>query len=862
MTGRHQQHQSATRATSDTSPKPAPAPPTAPTPLAGLARAVAGETTDVMGGQAVPGEVAVAIRRRAGKGAALPGGVAEDFGAQLGTDLSRVRVHADSEADTIARSVQAKAFTLGHDIYFSSGTYSPGTRSGRSLLAHELTHVRQHQQGTHAGAGGLTVGRVDDPAEREAETVARQLDAGLAAAPAAVGGAGAAAGTAHRCVGSPTGTIRRLFGIFGASGVAQARDGEFSSDDEAIPSEFIDLVDAIQAVPELQAADDLKWDGSAYDDIEKTVGNTKEMAAIGGTVGVLGGLKEMYAGGTDVHEGRRLLGRGGTEYDFGTIDGQAVKAKDSASRNLGATKVEAGATALLGGGGGVASGVSSFMDLASTEIPFIDVAGNYYQAGVKGKKAIEDGVAAHRLHGQKAHIKREQDKYLPIELRAKRFGQFATAWATQKGLKSDDKKRWPLFLKKWQDSRPATSATATSATATSGTATSGTATSGTAAGTAAFDPLSAPWATFDSAPDKEVMTEFLEFLGKNEEKDFGYGTELRNEYERSLTSAASGKTTRTREGSADYEQMRDLGKVASFGHRRKAESASINAVEATGHALDATGTFTAAGDMGATKITGKALKAGSALYKGAKSLVKRAKDVHELRTAKNEMEYGGEKDRGVLWGAQQFFVGKLDDQAKKAKGALKAGSGLLQQHAVAKAAHAAYLTARQQWRDDMVAAVATMTAEMPGLPAKVAESNFKLAHPEPAAVPDPGPVPTTATAAGATKSAKALTAEQAKPLIKKLTKQCKRKVDDLLACLLSTNETVRNRARTILHILAETNLAGSLAKIDDADLDVLYKVHTKMKADTTYAEQHKVEFKKRKSAIKEILTSQLKGIGD
>src|SRR5207247_423270 len=58
-------------------------------------------------------------------------------------DLSRVRIHADSGASHAADAVQAQAFTLGSDIVFGSGKFSPSTPAGRKLLAHELTHVVQ-----------------------------------------------------------------------------------------------------------------------------------------------------------------------------------------------------------------------------------------------------------------------------------------------------------------------------------------------------------------------------------------------------------------------------------------------------------------------------------------------------------------------------------------------------------------------------------------------------------------------------------------------------------------------------------------------------------------------------------------------
>jgi hypothetical protein len=46
-------------------------------------------------------------------------------------------------AAVAARGIDAKAYTLGSNIVFGSGEYRPDSDSGRHLLVHELTHVRQ-----------------------------------------------------------------------------------------------------------------------------------------------------------------------------------------------------------------------------------------------------------------------------------------------------------------------------------------------------------------------------------------------------------------------------------------------------------------------------------------------------------------------------------------------------------------------------------------------------------------------------------------------------------------------------------------------------------------------------------------------
>ncbi len=58
-------------------------------------------------------------------------------------DFSNVRIHADREASDMSRSIHAKAFTYGNDIFFNSGQYQPESNEGKFLLAHELAHVVQ-----------------------------------------------------------------------------------------------------------------------------------------------------------------------------------------------------------------------------------------------------------------------------------------------------------------------------------------------------------------------------------------------------------------------------------------------------------------------------------------------------------------------------------------------------------------------------------------------------------------------------------------------------------------------------------------------------------------------------------------------
>jgi hypothetical protein len=64
-----------------------------------------------------------------------------------GVDFSQVKVHNDAVSDQLNQSIQARAFTTGQDVFFRGGEYDPGSRGGQELIAHELTHVVQQNEG-------------------------------------------------------------------------------------------------------------------------------------------------------------------------------------------------------------------------------------------------------------------------------------------------------------------------------------------------------------------------------------------------------------------------------------------------------------------------------------------------------------------------------------------------------------------------------------------------------------------------------------------------------------------------------------------------------------------------------------------
>jgi Domain of unknown function (DUF4157) len=155
-----------------------------PTPLAriaavsgnrGFSRTIARmrDGEGIMPGGVVHPDVEAAIAAARGSGHRADPTVTARAGAALGDALTDVSIHADAAAAALARSVSARAFTVGSDIFFGAGEYQPATPVGRELLTHELVHVAQQLDASRTGR--LTVSQPGDALEREAEDVGRRI---------------------------------------------------------------------------------------------------------------------------------------------------------------------------------------------------------------------------------------------------------------------------------------------------------------------------------------------------------------------------------------------------------------------------------------------------------------------------------------------------------------------------------------------------------------------------------------------------------------------------------------------------------------------------------------------------------------
>ena len=114
------------------------------------------------------------LQQQKGSGHPLEGETRKEMEQSLGYDFDQVRLHTDGPAHKAAEELNAKAFTMGTDIFFSQkqgGNLS--SSEGKGLLAHELTHVVQQSEGNLTLPGDkVKMGQPGDMYETEADKVA------------------------------------------------------------------------------------------------------------------------------------------------------------------------------------------------------------------------------------------------------------------------------------------------------------------------------------------------------------------------------------------------------------------------------------------------------------------------------------------------------------------------------------------------------------------------------------------------------------------------------------------------------------------------------------------------------------------
>jgi hypothetical protein len=119
-------------------------------------------------------DISSSIQQSRGSGSSLSKDLQTEMSRKLGHDFSGVRLHMDSTADKLSRTINARAFTIGTDVFFKNGVYAPGTQKGRETLIHELTHVVQQSKSGKGSNGKLKLGAPNTAMEQEADHKGKQ----------------------------------------------------------------------------------------------------------------------------------------------------------------------------------------------------------------------------------------------------------------------------------------------------------------------------------------------------------------------------------------------------------------------------------------------------------------------------------------------------------------------------------------------------------------------------------------------------------------------------------------------------------------------------------------------------------------
>ncbi len=101
------------------------------------------QSREAIGGGAATPNLESSIQSARGGGQPLADTIRQPMEQAFGANFSGVKVHTDSQSDQLNKSIQAKAFTTGQDVFFRQGEYNPGSKDGQELIAHELTHTIQ-----------------------------------------------------------------------------------------------------------------------------------------------------------------------------------------------------------------------------------------------------------------------------------------------------------------------------------------------------------------------------------------------------------------------------------------------------------------------------------------------------------------------------------------------------------------------------------------------------------------------------------------------------------------------------------------------------------------------------------------------
>jgi hypothetical protein len=136
----------------------------------------------------VPGVPPIVHQVLGSSGQPLDAGTRAFMEPRFGHDFSQVRIHTEDQAQRSAKAVDALAYTVGSHVVFGSGQYSPDSRNGRKLLAHELTHTIQQGTGMASLPAISRISSPGDPAEGEARQASAAISQGRSFRPRVAAG--------------------------------------------------------------------------------------------------------------------------------------------------------------------------------------------------------------------------------------------------------------------------------------------------------------------------------------------------------------------------------------------------------------------------------------------------------------------------------------------------------------------------------------------------------------------------------------------------------------------------------------------------------------------------------------------------
>jgi hypothetical protein len=119
-----------------------------------------------------PGQLAKLLQSSAGRGEKLDDATRHKMEQALGGRFGEVRILKGPIAEAVTKRHRADAVTIANTgmilVREGSGRSDLRTARGQALLAHELTHVKQAQEGMHFAldGGSKQGGAIEGPAEK------------------------------------------------------------------------------------------------------------------------------------------------------------------------------------------------------------------------------------------------------------------------------------------------------------------------------------------------------------------------------------------------------------------------------------------------------------------------------------------------------------------------------------------------------------------------------------------------------------------------------------------------------------------------------------------------------------------------